>query len=225
MSANEGALFCKQLLLGPMDNFVYLVGPARGDVCAVVDPAWDVPAIVRAAKEAGRKITHALVTHSHDDHINGLDELFEQGPIQVVAQRREIDFSDVLSKLERAPSSKVLVVNEGDVVDVGGLGVRCLHTPGHTPGAQCFLCGGSLFSGDTLFVDACGRCDFAGSDPNAMFDSLARLKALPPETILCSGHDYGDTPTDTIGHQLQSNPYLRLADRNGFISYRMRPRN
>jgi glyoxylase-like metal-dependent hydrolase (beta-lactamase superfamily II) len=214
------AIYLRQLMLGPMDNFVYLVGPPVGDVCAVVDPAWDVPAILDAAAQDGRKVTHALVTHCHFDHTNGLQPLLERQPVQVVAQKAEVAFSRELASLGDA----LHPVEAGEVVDLGGLQLKCLHTPGHTPGSQCFHAEDALVTGDTLFIGACGRCDLAGGDPEAMFGSLKRLRALDPGTVVYPGHDYGDTPSSSLRDEIRVNPYLKLAERDAFVNYRMRPR-
>jgi glyoxylase-like metal-dependent hydrolase (beta-lactamase superfamily II) len=212
--------YLKQLQLGPMDNFVYLVGDDGGDTCAVVDPAWDVDAIVAAAAADGRRLTHALVTHHHGDHTNGLIPLLERQAIRVVVQRAELDAAAHLARL----SDAILPVTGGDVLELGKLKVTCIHTPGHTPGSQCFQFGDALATGDTLFIGACGRCDLPGGDVEAMFDSLSRLRALSPRTQILPGHDYGETPTDTLESQLLVNPYLHLARRDAFIALRTRPR-
>ncbi len=214
------SVYVRQLQLGPMDNFVYLLGTPQGTTCAVVDPAWDVPAILDAAAQDGRRITHALVTHGHHDHTEGLVPLLERPPVTVVAQRAEVAFFPSLARLGDA----VQPVSAGDVIDLGGLPVRCLHTPGHTPGSQCFLAEASLLTGDTLFIGACGRCDLAGGDAGEMFDSLRRLRELDPKTTILPGHDYGDTPSATLVSELQVNPYLKLAEREAFTAYRSRPR-
>src|ERR1700722_10907376 len=158
------SLYVRQLRLGPMDNFVYLVGPPDGATCAVIDAAWDVDAVIAAAAKDGRTVTHALVTHCHDDHINGLSPLLAKQGVRVVAQGAEVAFSPELAALK----SDLQVVGAGDHVDVGGLSIRCLLTPGHTPGSQCFQVGDALVTGDTLFIGACGRCDLDGGDVDAM---------------------------------------------------------
>jgi hydroxyacylglutathione hydrolase len=203
-----------------MDNFVYLVGSPQGKTCAVVDPAWNVPAILQAAAADGRRITHALVSHCHADHINGLEDLIKATGAQVVAQREEIEFSKTLRGFGKdlAPSSP------GYELDLEGLTIRCIHTPGHTPGSQCLQIPEGLLTGDTLFIGACGRCDLEGGDPEQMFESLSTLRKLEAETVIYPGHDYGETPTDTLAHQRELNPYLKLAERDAFAAYRNRPR-
>lgn len=204
-----------------MKNFVYLVGPPQGDEAAVIDPAWDVPAILSAAEADGRRLVAAFVTHHHFDHVNGLDALLEARDVPVYAQRDEVEFAEVL----RGYGHAVRPVAPGEVVDVGALPVRCLHTPGHTVGAQCLACAGALFSGDTLFVNACGRCDLPGGDAGTLRDSLFDvLGRLPDETRLLPGHDYGDVPVSSLGRERAQNPYLRARTREEFIALRSRPR-
>lgn len=204
-----------------MSNFVYLVGPAEGDVAAVVDPAWDVEAILAAAAEDGRRVESVFLSHHHHDHMNGLAPLLARLDVPVYVQRAEADFADPLR-----PFAGVLrPVEPGAVVEVGTLPITCIHTPGHTPGSQCLLCGGALLSGDTVFVNACGRCDLPGGDASQMFDSLHRiLGALGDDTELFPGHDYGEVANSTLGRERQENPYFRLGALHDFVAYRLRPR-
>lgn len=214
-------LYVRQLTLGPMKNFVYLVGARDAVEVAVIDPAWDVPAIFEAAEADGKRVTAAVVSHHHPDHVNGLPELLARADVPVYAQKAEVDFADVL----REHGSAVKAVGPGEVVRVGPLELNLIHTPGHTPGSQCVYCAGALVSGDTVFVNACGRCDFPGGSPEQMFDSLHRvLGALPDDTKLYPGHDYGDVPVSSLGRERQQNPYFKLAEVGEFLAHRMRPR-
>jgi glyoxylase-like metal-dependent hydrolase (beta-lactamase superfamily II) len=211
--------YVRQIPVGPMQNFSYLVGRSDRPETAVIDAAWDVPAILAAAEQDGRTITHALVTHRHFDHTNGLVPLLEKLPVRVIAHRDDAGALNL-------PASSVTAVDAGEVVDLGGLRIRCVHTPGHTPGSQCFHVesgDGALLSGDTLFVNACGRCDLAGGDPTQMFHSLRNvLGALPKETRLYPGHDYGDVPVSSIGREWTQNPYFQLLTLDEFVRFRMR---
>jgi hydroxyacylglutathione hydrolase len=109
--------------------------------------------------------------------------------------------------------------DNGDKVDVGGLEIQLMHTPGHTPGSQCFLVDNRIVSGDTLFIDACGRVDFPGGNPEQMYNSLTqKLMALPDDTILFPGHNYAAKPHATIGEQKQTNPYLRFTSLKRFLA-------
>lgn len=213
-------LYLRQLQLGPMDNFVYLLGAPGSKECVVVDPAWDVDAILAAAAQDGRKLVGAFVSHGHGDHTNGLKPLLEKTSIPVWAQRDEVAFFESLKNLGDA----VKPVGPGEVVEAAGLRLSCVHTPGHTPGSQCLHVDGALVTGDTLFMGACGRCDLPGGDPEKMFDSLGRLRALDPSTVVYPGHDYGETPSNKLGAEIAVNPYLQAAARDAFVSLRMRPR-
>ncbi|AKU92062.1 MBL fold metallo-hydrolase [Vulgatibacter incomptus] len=222
MKGDAVALFVKQLQIGPMQNFVYLIGPADGREVAVVDPAWDLDAILGAVRAEGKELVAALVTHHHQDHINALAPLLSALPtVRAYAQRKEVEFSAELQAL----GERLTAVDPGESVAVGELGVKCMHTPGHTPGSQCFHAESAVFTGDTLFICGCGRCDFPGGDPEAMFDSLHRvLGGLPDETIVYPGHDYADRPTSTIAAEKGFNPYFLHRDLASFVSFRMRPR-
>ena len=212
-------LYVRQLELGPMQNFVYLVGPAGARETAIIDPAWDLNAALQAAEEDRRTITHALVSHHHFDHVNALPDVLAQGGIRVYAH--QLDVPKLAPELQR----EVTAVSAGDVVEVGRLRMTAMHTPGHTPGSTCWHTGASLFAGDTVFVNACGRCDLAGGDPEQMFHSLKRVSELPGDVRLWPGHDYGDVKVSSIARERENNPYFqKLASLTDFVAWRMRPR-
>ncbi|HVE86706.1 MAG TPA: MBL fold metallo-hydrolase [Myxococcales bacterium] len=214
-------LYVRQLKLGPMDNFVYLVGAEGAPEVAVIDPAWDVPAVMRAAAEDGKRIACAVVSHCHGDHTNGLEDLLHHLDVPVYAQKRELEFSADL----RSVGDAMKGVDPGEAVQVGPLKATLLHTPGHTPGSHCVLAGDALVSGDTIFVNACGRCDLPGGNPEEMYRSISQVLArLPPETRLLPGHDYGDVPASTLARERERNPYFQHHDLASFIALRMRPR-
>lgn len=215
-------LYVRQLTYGPMKNFIHLVGAAGAAEVAVVDPAWNVPALLEEVARDGKKIAAVVLTHSHEDHVNGVPELLRSHDVPVYVQRAEVAFNSRLQDFAGA----LKPVGPSDQVKVGPLALTFIHTPGHTPGSQCLHCGGALFSGDTLFVDHCGRCDFPGSDVGQMFDSLHRvLGALPDETKLYPGHDYGAVPVSTLERERKLNPYLLRTDLKSFSDYRLRPRS
>lgn len=215
-------LYVRQLELGPMQNFVYLVGAEGSPETALIDPAWDVPAALRAAAEDGRRITHALLSHHHFDHVNGLSDVLEQGKVRVFAHAADVP------RLPREVQREVTKLSPGDAVEVGPLRIRAFHTPGHTPGSTCWHVdaeGGALFAGDTVFVSGCGRCDLEGGDPQQMYESLRRVSQLPTETRLYPGHDYGEVKVSSIARERERNPYFhKLSSLTEFVAYRMRPR-
>ena len=218
-------VYIRQLQLGPMDNFVYLVGAEGSPETAIIDAAWDVDAALAAAEADGREITHALVSHHHLDHTNGLAPLLERRGVQI--RVHAADVPQLVPELRK----EVKPLSAGDLIEVGPLRIRALHTPGHTPGSTCYHLEaqgeipGALFAGDTLFVNACGRCDLAGGDPELMFESLKRLSQLGEEVRLYPGHDYGDVPVSSIGRECAHNAYFaKLGSLSDFVAYRNRPR-
>jgi glyoxylase-like metal-dependent hydrolase (beta-lactamase superfamily II) len=202
---------------GQMRNFMYLIGDPSTREALVVDPAWDVASLVSIAESDGYRVSGALVTHYHPDHvggsmmgleIEGLATLLERAGVPIWVNKHE---AEGLKRVTGVSDSDLRKVDDGDTTRLGGREIRFLHTPGHTPGSQCFLVEGALVAGDTLFVQGCGRVDLPGSDPDAMYHSLTqKLAKLPPETILYPGHHYGPTPTSTIADELRRNFYLRM---------------
>jgi glyoxylase-like metal-dependent hydrolase (beta-lactamase superfamily II) len=215
-------VYVRQMPLGPKKNFVYLVGAPNGQDAFVIDPAWDVAAITRQLEEDGRRLCAIVLTHHHDDHVNGVPALLQLRDVPVHVQQAEFAFAPEAF----APfSGAVKTVAPGESLKLAGLEVGCLHTPGHTPGSQCLLCGGALFTGDTLFVNACGRCDFEGGDPEAMYGSLFNtLGALEGATTVYTGHHYGDVQVSSLARERERNPYFQLKDRAAFVKHRMTPR-
>jgi len=203
-------VYVRQLAVGPMQNFAYLVGGAAGRDCAVVDPGWDAQSILAAAKEDGRTIRAVVLTHGHFDHAGGVKDLLAQAELPVYAHEGD---APALAKAFKT----VRAMKDGGGVDAGGLELLGLHTPGHTPGSQCLLAEGQLFTGDTLFIDCCGRTDLPGSDPEAMHRGLRRLAALPPATVVWPGHDYGSRTSAPMSAVLELNPYLAAATLQEFL--------
>ncbi len=219
------ALYLKQLPLGPMQNFVYLIGDTTTRRAVVVDPAWDIDAIERTLAADDMTLEAALITHFHPDHLGGdlmghhipgAVELLARGAkIKVHVHKDEAEYVPRVCGLSR---SDLVLTESGDDLTVGTHRIRFLHTPGHTPGSQCFLVDNNLVSGDTLFIGGCGRVDLPGSDPAQMYDSLVnKLRALPDETVLYPGHDYAARPSSTMGEEKRRNLYLRFERLEDFL--------
>lgn len=204
-----------QLELGPMENFIYLIHDHDSDTAAVVDPAWDVPAIVELAKQEGVRITDVLLTHSHNDHINGIEELLQHYDAQLHLLSAEAQFWG--RELE-----KPTLHHGGDRIVLGKSEIEILHTPGHTPGSACYMIDGNLIAGDTLFVFGCGRCDLQGGDPEQMYATLKHMKEhLPNGTLIHPGHNYAEAPVSTLQEQIEGNPFMHFSDVAKFVDYRM----
>ena len=224
-----GDLYFKQLLAGRdigkgdkvaamMQNFVYLIGDRDSRECLVVDPAWAVTDLVREAQQEDLKIVGALVTHYHPDHVGGdlmghsvegLARLMDLSPCKVHVHRLE---SEGLRLVTGISKSDVVEHDSGDKVKVGDIEVELLHTPGHTPGSQCFRLEGSLVAGDTLFLQGCGRVDLPGGDSDEMYRTLTqRLSTLPGDIVLYPGHAYSgeSAPLEEVR---RTNSYLAVPD-------------
>jgi glyoxylase-like metal-dependent hydrolase (beta-lactamase superfamily II) len=201
-----------------MVNFVYLIGDRETRECLVVDPAWDIEGILAAAAGDDMRISGVLATHYHPDHIGGdlfgyqvegLVGLKERLDVPVHVHRIESEGVRVITGL--APGD--LSLHDGDdTVLAGEVPVRIVHTPGHTPGSLCFLVDEeALVSGDTLFVQGCGRVDLPGGDSEEMYRTLTqRLSKLPENVVLYPGHDYAGASTSTLGEQRETNACLRI---------------
>lgn len=200
----DGALY-HQLKLGPWDNFIHLLIDRPTRSCAVVDPAWDAATILAEAARLDVTITHVLCTHSHFDHVDQVDALLKHVDVPVHMLNHEVAWSGFACE-------NLVTSAPGDTIVVGrDLGITMMHTPGHTPGSTCYRVPGGVVAGDTLFVNGCGRVDLPGSDPDQMYETLTtRLARLTDDVILYPGHDYGPTPTATMGQQRRDNRYLQI---------------
>lgn len=199
-----------------MENLVYIIHDHATDRAAIVDPAWDVRRILARANEKKIKITDILLTHYHDDHINGVEELLQHTDAQVHLLKDEAKY------IRGNYLSSAKLYYGGDKAALGETEIEILHTPGHSPGSACFHIGGELITGDTLFVFGCGHCRLEGGDPNQLFDTLVKLKTnMPKQTVIHPGHNYADKITSTIAEQVEGNPFLHFDSASDFIQYRM----
>ena len=194
-----------------MVNFAYAIGERSTGECLLVDPAWDVEGLISNVGDDGMTVTGVLATHYHADHvggsimghdIEGVAALLGHLSCPVHVQAEEVEW---MERTSGVGTDHLVAHAPGDVITVGEVEIRLVHTPGHTPGSQCFLVDGRLVAGDTLFLDGCGRTDLPGSDPTAMAESLRTLHRVDDEVVLYPGHRYSVASCATMGSVKQSN--------------------
>jgi glyoxylase-like metal-dependent hydrolase (beta-lactamase superfamily II) len=215
-----------------MINFIYFIGDDTTREALLVDPAWDIDGLVARVEREGYTLIGALASHYHPDHIGG--EMMGWA-VEGVARLREVRpdarihcHANEVPWIERVTglaASDLVAHADGDVLALGTVRVTMMHTPGHTPGSTCYIVSDdtleagavgsvdapAVLSGDTLFVQGCGRIDLPGSDGDEMFRTLSeRFARLPESAVLHPGHNYGPTPTATLGEVRRTNPYLRV---------------
>ncbi|MFH1799551.1 MAG: MBL fold metallo-hydrolase [Candidatus Omnitrophota bacterium] len=196
-------LYFKQIPVGHMGNFVYLIGDKNKKECAMVDPAWDVDVALKQAEKDGMKVVAGILTHTHFDHSNGVEALIQKTGVKIYVHENEAKYLKEIKK-------HLVETKEGFQLRVGDLEMTFLHTPGHTEGAQCILAGNKIVTGDTLFVGACGRCDLPGGDEKKIAQSLKRLALLDGTLQVFPGHAYGDADSSTIEHERHTNPFMKF---------------
>ncbi len=209
-------LLLKQIEVGPMENFIYFIGDKNTKDVVIVDPAWDVNLLFEEAKKDKLNIKGALITHGHFDHTNGVEEFLKSIDVPVYINTHEMDF------FKFGWGENIKKTKSGDKLKLGDIEIQFVHTPGHTPGSQCFLVSNNLVSGDTLFINGCGRCDLPGGNVEQMFDTIYnKLMKMDDDTIIFPGHNYAEKTNDSVGNQKITNPYMQYDNLMNFVNRRM----
>lgn len=206
----------KQFEVGNFSVFSYLIGDEQAKEGLFIDPADDCDMLLKEAKSYGLSIKYIVNTHSHIDHVMGNKEMAGRTGAKIIIHEADakglLDPPDYLLEMFSAEPSPPadLTVKDGDVIQVGSIGMQVIHTPGHSPGGMCLYMDGMVFTGDTLFVGAIGRTDFPGCSYQALERSIReRLYTLPGNTVVFPGHNYGTRPTSTIQQERLSNAFVR----------------
>ena len=210
-------MLIRQFEVGNFSIFSYLVADEKAGEGLFIDPSAEQDMLVREAAAHNIKIKYIVNTHSHIDHSMGNREMVRRTGAKIVMH--EADAPGLLQTpreilemfgAETPPPADILV-SDGQLIEVGSVALKVIHTPGHTPGGMCLYTDGMVFTGDTLFVGAIGRTDFPGGSYQQLERSIqTRLYTLPGDTIVLPGHNYGSSPTSTIDRERRSNPYVRL---------------
>lgn len=188
-------MIIKQLPMGYMDNFSYVVGCEQTRKALVIDPAPAVQRIISAADQAGLVIEKIVNTHGHGDHTAGNAELKQKTGAPIIIHGQDKG---------RYPDADLFLTDE-TTLELGAITFQIIHTPGHTPGGICLYAEGNLFTGDTLFVGDSGRTDLPGGHRPTMGVSIRKLMEFADDTVVWPGHDYGPTPSSTIGWEKKNN--------------------
>lgn len=201
-----------------MANFCYLIGDEGSKTCALIDPAFETDRILAEGQNLGYKITHIINTHGHSDHTagnraiktaTGADLLIHALDAGRLGKVLHSTFSRVLGG-KGSPGADVLL-QDSDVIQIGAVHLKVLHTPGHTPGSVCLYTEGHVFTGDTIFVGAVGRTDLPGGSMKQLVSSIhEKIYTLPGNTVVWPGHDYGPAPSSTVQQEKDTNPYTRF---------------
>jgi glyoxylase-like metal-dependent hydrolase (beta-lactamase superfamily II) len=207
----------KQYEVGNFAVFCYLIGDEESQEGLFIDPADDTTRLLAEAKSHGLdKIKYIINTHSHVDHIMGNAEMAKKTGAKIIIHEEDATAlvrtpSDLLEMFSATTSPPAdIVVKDGDVIQVGHVGLKVIHTPGHSAGGMSLYLDGRVFTGDTLFVGSVGRTDFPGSSWDVLEASIRKkLYVLPGETVVFPGHNYGSTPTSTIQYERRHNPFIR----------------
>lgn len=207
----------EQIKVGFMEVFSYLITCPRTGEALLIDPGGNDEELVAHIRGKGLELKYIVNTHGHGDHTCGNGKVKALTGAKIIMHPLDDQLFNSPAGRERArqwgfapsPNADILV-KDNDGISVGDVSLQVIHTPGHSPGGICLLSDGNLFTGDTLFVGAIGRTDLPGSSESIFLKSIReRLLALPHETVVWPGHDYGDSPSSTIGREIATNPWVR----------------
>lgn len=193
----------KQVEVGGMLNFAYIIGDPETKEGIVIDPSWEPERIYGIAREEGIVIKYIINTHCHEDHVNGNRVMKELSGAVIAIHEAETKYLRHFF-----PPEAEMKLKDGDTINLGKVPATVIHTPGHSPGSICLMVGNNLFTGDTLFVGSCGRTDLPGGDDSEFRKTMHRLKNLDDSIAVHPGHNYGDTPVSTMGNEKRLNPCL-----------------
>jgi len=203
-------MIVKQIPVGSMANFTYVIADEKSKLAAVIDPSWDLEKVLNALKTNELKVKYIINTHTHFDHVLGNEQLAALTDAEIIMHKN--------SQLD-----KDIAVDDGDTIDLGNISMRVIYTPGHSRDSICLLAENKLFTGDTLFVGNCGRVDLPGGSASELYDSLfGKLVKLDDRIEVYPGHDYGNKPFSTLGDEKKTNHVLKPRTKEEFLQFMQR---
>jgi len=200
-------MIVKQIPVGSMANFTYVIADEKTRAAAVIDPSWDLEKVLDILKKNDLKLQYIINTHTHFDHVLGNEQLEAITGAKIIMHKNSTLHKDI-------------AVDDNDIVQLGNISMKVFHTPGHSKDAICLLAENKLFTGDTLFVGNCGRVDLPGGSASELYDSLfGKLTKLDDQIEIYPGHDYGSRPYSTIGEEKRTNYVLKPRTKEEFLLF------
>lgn len=203
-------LSIQTLTLGDYQTNCYIVHDSAAKSCAIIDPGYDAPRILKTLDALGLTVDAILLTHGHFDHVGAVEEIVTA--TNCALWMSECDYSQFPSPLisyfyplANCDFTEVQFMEDGEIIQAGGLSFHALFTPGHTGGSMCLMCENALFTGDTLFAGSCGRTDLPGGDGSALRWSLERLGKMNKDYQVYPGHG----ESTALSREKRYNPYLK----------------
>lgn len=190
-----------KLTLGTYQTNCYIIHNDTSPTCCVIDPGYDADSVLDKLAQLGLGLEAILLTHGHFDHVGAVREIVSETGCRVYLCAEDLSMPPMLTN---GPLYYTHTYAEGSVLNLAGLTISVLHTPGHTPGSVCLICEDAMFSGDTLFAGSCGRTDLPGGSRRDMMDSLKRLSEMQTERRVLPGHG----EATTLAMEKKYNPYL-----------------
>jgi glyoxylase-like metal-dependent hydrolase (beta-lactamase superfamily II) len=201
----------QQIPTGKMQNFTYLFADSETGEGMIIDPAFDAEKIMQVLKEYRVNLQRIILTHHHYDHVNAAQPIKARTGAEIFCHPETV-------ALLKGEASHDRLIHDKDQFKLGNAEVKCLHTPGHAPGSLCLIVNNKwLVTGDTLFIGDCGRADLPGGSLEELYNSMQKIKKLNKGLIVCPGHNYGKTPLNTLGEEMQSNPVLKANSLTEFM--------
>lgn len=196
-----------QLEVGNMQNFTYVLEDEQTSEAVIVDPSWDLDLVLGVVERNGLKVKYVINTHHHFDHTIGNDAIAKRTGAKIIQHKASTLKNDS-------------AVSEGDTIKFGNSELAVVHTPGHSEDSMCLVGDGKVFSGDTLFVGNCGRIDLPGGSARELYHSLFDVVAkLDDSLTMYPGHNYGSSPTSTIGREKKTNFVMQPRTEEEFLEF------